>query len=149
MGNPNGRFRVDEPAILAEEISGEVLAIDNRTGAYASITGSGVAIWNLLAQGHTPTEAAEALAVHHSADVDGVRAAVLTFVDRLVETGLVVAADRPSPGRVASLSGDAVDSFTDPKLEVYTDMEDLLLFDPIHEVGEEGWPDIDPGANRR
>jgi hypothetical protein len=28
----------------------------------------------------------------------------------------------------------------DPKLEKYTDMEDLLLLDPIHDVQEVGWP---------
>jgi hypothetical protein len=25
-------------------------------------------------------------------------------------------------------------------LEVFTDMEDLLLLDPIHDVGDAGWP---------
>ena len=30
--------------------------------------------------------------------------------------------------------------FEAPALQVYTDMEDLLLLDPIHEVDEMGWP---------
>jgi hypothetical protein len=36
-------------------------------------------------------------------------------------------------------------AFTQPVLEVYTDMQDLLLLDPIHEVDEEaGWPSPKP-----
>ena len=27
-----------------------------------------------------------------------------------------------------------------PELQVYTDMQDWMLVDPIHEVAEEGWP---------
>ena len=29
-----------------------------------------------------------------------------------------------------------------PKLNIYTDMEALLLADPIHEVESDGWPNI-------
>jgi hypothetical protein len=148
MSNLNARYRIDEPSILAEEISGEVLAIDNRTGCYMSITGSGVPIWNLIAVGHTPAEATEALAARFSGDLESMRAAVLAFVDRLVETGLVVVADRPRPDAMTMESFDDVEPFTAPVLDVYTDMEELLLFDPIHDVTEQGWPDIEPGASR-
>ena len=33
--------------------------------------------------------------------------------------------------------------FQSPEIQKFTDMEDLLLIDPIHEVDEEaGWPNI-------
>ena|SRR6476660_8869681 len=31
-------------------------------------------------------------------------------------------------------------AFVTPELHKYTDMQELLLVDPIHEVAEEGWP---------
>jgi hypothetical protein len=34
--------------------------------------------------------------------------------------------------------------FGQPVLEKFTDMADLLLLDPIHEVGEAGWPQRAP-----
>jgi len=34
-----------------------------------------------------------------------------------------------------------------PVVQVYTDMQDLLLFDPIHEVGPEGWPNVADDAH--
>jgi len=36
--------------------------------------------------------------------------------------------------------------FVKPILQKYTDMADLLLLDPIHEVGEQGWPHPAPRA---
>ena len=34
--------------------------------------------------------------------------------------------------------------FQEPALQKYTDMEDLLLLDPIHEVDDTGWPNPKP-----
>ena len=34
--------------------------------------------------------------------------------------------------------------FVDPALEKYTDMQDFLLVDPIHEVSDAGWPHTQP-----
>jgi hypothetical protein len=30
--------------------------------------------------------------------------------------------------------------FVEPALNKYTDMQELLLLDPVHEVSEAGWP---------
>jgi len=37
--------------------------------------------------------------------------------------------------------------FQMPVVERYTDMADLLLLDPIHDVNAEGWPHPASGAN--
>ena len=142
------RYRVDEPRILAEEISGEVLAIDNLTGAYVSITGSGVAIWNLVREGYSPAQVADALAEHHATDADAVLGAVERFVEELVANSLIVATERPPPAVPATVVSEEPGPFRDPQLERYTDMEDMLLFDPIHDVDEEGWREIEPGSTQ-
>jgi hypothetical protein len=36
--------------------------------------------------------------------------------------------------------------FTDPVIEIYTDLQDLLLLDPIHDVDDRGWPVFNPQA---
>jgi hypothetical protein len=38
------------------------------------------------------------------------------------------------------LNGAAPGAYEAPKLSAYTDMQELLLLDPIHEVDESGWP---------
>ncbi len=34
--------------------------------------------------------------------------------------------------------------YAPPALETYTDMQELLLLDPIHDVDETGWPAARP-----
>ena len=48
-----------------------------------------------------------------------------------------------------SAPADAARVFEAPRLEKYTDMQDLVLLDPVHEVDEQGWPQQRPeaGAN--
>ncbi len=37
-------------------------------------------------------------------------------------------------------------AFAPPRLQRYTDMQDLLLLDPIHDVDEVGWPVASPAG---
>jgi hypothetical protein len=34
--------------------------------------------------------------------------------------------------------------FAPPRLEVFDDLQDLFLVDPIHDVDEAGWPHVTP-----
>ena len=43
-------------------------------------------------------------------------------------------APAPAPVSVAGVA------YTEPSLSVFSDMQDLLLLDPIHDVSEAGWP---------
>ena len=44
-------YRINEPTIIHELIDGEVLAINNDSGAYYSIRGSGADVWQALGAG--------------------------------------------------------------------------------------------------
>lgn len=66
-----------------------------------------------------------------------------TFVSKLIDEQLILAANGEQPA--ASSKGNEQPSpspvpFEPPVLEKYTDMQDLLLLDPIHEVDDTGWP---------
>jgi hypothetical protein len=39
-----------------------------------------------------------------------------------------------------SANGASGGSWAEPVLDKYTDMQELLLLDPIHEVDDAGWP---------
>ena len=129
-------YVVNEPTVVHECIDGEVLVIHNHTGAYYSLRGTAAAIWQSLVAGHAPA----VIAAHLSDDAttaEQVASDLAVFLDRLLSDGLV----RPGP---ASASGDPlVDGpvpYVSPVVEAFTDMQDLLLLDPIHEVGDAGWP---------
>ena len=67
--------------------------------------------------------------------------AVTRFVERLLEEALLVAANgdgRPLRLRPSRTAPPRL--VREPRLDKYTDMQELLLLDPIHEVDERGWP---------
>jgi hypothetical protein len=136
------RYRPNQPKVISEMIDGEVVVIHLGTGTYYSLDGTAAVVWDALEQGATTDEVATFLARSHDvpdgADVDG---AVDGFVADLLGDDLVVAVDAapavapdltPPPDRPV---------FAAPRLERYTDMQDLILLDPVHDVDAEvGWP---------
>lgn len=137
------RYAVNSPGVIAESVDGEVLIINLESGAYYSAAGSGEEIWALLSSGCSIGEATNHLSVRYG---DGARPAVAAAVERmasefLAEQLLVATDGDPAPPPAA---GPATTAFADPVLNKYTDMQDLLLLDPIHEVTEAGWPNIRP-----
>ena len=80
-----------------------------------------------------------------------------SYVDRIAELqqeDLIVPDDAKKPQRIKGLdvrieAGSETEkpSFEAPILHKYTDMQDLLLLDPIHEVDEAGWPVARPAVS--
>ena len=77
----------------------------------------------------------------YGADPELVGDAVARLVDELITEGIVVQADEPGQPVLAAIESNG-DSrpYQEPKLGKYTDMQELLLLDPVHEVDEVGWP---------
>ena len=135
----DGRFRVNTGNVIHEKMDGEVIAIHLVTGAYYSMQHVGAAIWELLVAGHSAVEIRDALAAHYDGAGGDVQAALFRFVEELVAEGLLVAADAPTPAP-AAMPALPARPFRPPVLAKYTDMADMLLLDPIHEVEDTGWP---------
>ena len=143
-------FRLRGAPIIHETIDDETIAINQLTGAYYSIGGPGAECWQMLAQGATRGQLVDRLAVRYDADRADLSAAVDAFLASLgAEEMLVPVAPSEVPARVPveEGSGPPTDRRPFPGLEVqrYTDLETMLLADPIHEVDETGWPT--PQAN--
>lgn len=132
------RFRINEPEVSHEEFEDETLVINLTSGSYYSLRGTARAIWPALAQGNSVVEVVEAWRQRFPA-VAAVDGAIQTFADKLVAEQLIVpvtesVAVPPVPTVAAS------ETFVPPEIESYSDMRDLLLIDPIHEVDVTGWP---------
>lgn len=80
------------------------------------------------------------LAVRYDADPALVETAVTDFVGRLHDEGLIRAAPDGQPRVALAVPARSSVEFSAPTISVYSDMEDLLLLDPIHDVDETGWP---------
>jgi Coenzyme PQQ synthesis protein D (PqqD) len=134
-------YAVRHDNIVHDTIDGEVLAIRSDTGAYYSMTGTAATCWVALLGGHSLDEVAAAVASHHRCDTDEIVESIQSFADSLVEEMLLISGDTPQPGQPSGLPAETDSAaWMPPAFEKYTDMQDLLLFDPIHEVQPSGWP---------
>lgn len=144
---PEHWLRVNRPRIVDEYIDGEVIMIDMTTGTYYSLNPPGAAIWSRI-QGPVTAQAL----VERSPEffVDGqsspnlIRDASRAFVAELLSSELVVEADEPD--EMTSESEGTPVAFESPELLSFTEMQDLMLLDPVHEVAPAGWPFADPAA---
>ena len=131
-------YRANEPRIVHEVIDGEAVIVDLESGTYFSLRGSGAIVWEVVSRGGTTEDAVEVAARAFVVDAEAADA-ISNLVDELVAAGLVVPAPERRGGETTVHPGERLD-FDTPVLERFTDMEDLLLLDPVHNVDERGWP---------
>lgn len=142
-------MRVNIPSVVHETIDGEAILLNLKTGNYYSFEGLGAFIWNFIDQ-----EAGwSVLPLLLSNYFDGrptedIMNDVSKFVDRLVEEQLLI--EDPLDLKLDSVNMDqyqkqlaaiGADSYATPIVNKYSDMQDLLLLDPIHDVDQKGWPE--------
>lgn len=124
-------YKVASPHVISEDAAGETVVINLDTGSYYNLNAPAGQLWSVLVQGVDLDALTQGFA-KEAADAANIEA----FLARLIEEGLIVPA---SAAGVTTPQG-VVDT-NNLVLEVYTDMQELLGLDPIHEVkAEEGWP---------
>jgi Coenzyme PQQ synthesis protein D (PqqD) len=137
------RLRVNSPNVIHETIEGEVVLIDLKTGTYYSLRDTGAAVWQALQNGADADGIAAELRSRYDGSDEQIHEAVRQLLAELEREGLIRADEGAAASAVppsASDNGAARLPFSAPVLEKHTDMQDLILLDPVHEVGAEGWP---------
>lgn len=141
------RFRVNSPKVVHETIDNEVVIIHFDSGNYYSLDGVGADIWSCVETGSTVSEIVEAITHRYEDSRAVMESAVNQLIAELQQEDLIACDEANESDGVRGLEVRAeVGSETErPRFEVpvlykYTDMQDLLLLDPIHEVDEAGWP---------
>lgn len=147
--NAGTRFRINKPRVVHETIDDEVVLIDFDTGSYYSLDLVGTDVWGLVESGATLRQIVDGIACRYDGDHGNMEAAVLQLLAELLQENLVVSeetgeAERMKDHTTPGEAGPQPDrpGFVVPSLQKYTDMQELLLLDPIHEVDETGWPSI-------
>jgi hypothetical protein len=136
----NESYQINTPKVVHETIDGEVVIINLDSGAYYSLDGAGAALWAELERGTGADDLARYLEAHYTVGGAEATAAVQSLLSALTAEALV----RPGQAApaAAGFSNGQRAPFTAPVLQKHTDMQDLLLLDPIHEVDETGWPSV-------
>jgi hypothetical protein len=131
-------YRVCAPAVVSEVIDGEAIIMDLRSGNYFSADGAGARLWEVIALGCAHDDIQAWAAAAFEGDAATIGAGVDAFLDQLTGHGLIEVEDPPR--NTPAPAPAARESYRVPLVAVYTDMQDLLLLDPIHDVDEAGWP---------
>jgi outer membrane protein assembly factor BamB len=139
------RFRINTPHVVAETLDGEATIVDLDSGTYYALNESGSLIWDGLIAGSATSEVATTLAGAYKLDADDASRSVEDLVKQLADANLIVEASEAghngaAPPASAANSNGSRRQYAEPELSAYTDMQELLLLDPIHEVDESGWP---------
>ncbi|MEZ0227476.1 MAG: PqqD family protein [Planctomycetota bacterium] len=142
-------FIVDRARAVSEVLDGEAIVINMETGCYYSLAGTAAAVWSLLDAGGSAATLSRALAPSHDVAEATILADVAALLRDLETEGLIRATGgstavitEAAAATLAAAPAGAKLAWITPRLERFTDMKDFLLVDPIHEVGEKGWPQV-------
>ena len=151
-GRPQGKtsdmldskyVRIDPRQVVYDIFENEILAINLETGAYYSMTGPSCRLWLLVNDGLAVSDIVDRFIAWHDDSPEAIAAAVHGFLARLSAEQLIVGADGAEPAAAAepppppAVARTPLPAF---EMKAFTDMQDLLLLDPIHDVEESGWP---------
>lgn len=143
--NVNDQYCIAAPQVVSETIDGEVIVIHLEAGVYYSMHGTAATIWNLIEQGASVRQIAEALTRQYDGDMLTVSFAIAPFIEQLVQEKLIIPFNGDLPTLDAVVPTNRL-PFATPLIEIYKDMQNLLMIDPIHEVQDVGWPQQNPAT---
>lgn len=131
-------YSLNESKMYADVADGSAIIINSETGIYYGLNGFATTIFENLQAGASVEDITAAAASLSGAPTD-LADRINAFIDVLLGKEII----EPAPANTAAVSLDAAsasgDAYT-PECTEYSDAQELLLADPIHEVKEdEGW----------
>jgi hypothetical protein len=132
--------------LVHETIDGETIVIHMETGTYYSLTGLGSELWLLLVDGAGREELLGYSLARCEGDQAEITAAVEALIAELEMEGLVTASSLAGGDSGVKAPPSSRVPFIAPRLEKFTDMQEFMLVDPLHDVDPAaGWPHVAAG----
>ena len=136
-------YCIPQSKVIYEILNNEVIAIDFKTGNYYALTCLAKQIWQMVEKQICLEKMTQVIADHYDREQKQVSKDVESFLNQLVEIGLLeldtkISHDETSD-KIFQINFEQ-DTYEAPTVQEYTDVQNLLLLDPIHEVTDSGWP---------
>jgi len=141
MTNEIPSFEVQEHQISMERLDGEVILVSFEKGKYYSAEFSGADILWLVKQRVNP-KSWESLLYTKYKFQNFPKDEIVNFLRKCASEG-ILAESTIALDNTGVLPDDfVVSGWISPKLLIFSDLQDLLMVDPIHDSSLVGWPQL-------
>jgi hypothetical protein len=143
------KYCVNEPRVAHQTLDNETIIIDFETGIYYSARSEAVLIWKAICEGYSLEIISEFIATHSMNESQMIFEQVKEFVSFLLDRKLIFevmngqnSSELSSTIPYSFFTNPEVlaKGFSQPVLEIHSDMQELLLLDPVHDINGKGWP---------
>ncbi len=142
-------YKIDRANVVFEVFDNEIVIINLENGNYYSYDGIGVVIWSLLKDPISINDISKWIIHKYSQSIPaGIEEIISKSIAELENENLLITSEEHNNiDSQANLKHKEVSdnlknvNFKDPVLQRYTDMQNFLLVDPIHEIDYEKWPE--------
>jgi hypothetical protein len=136
-------YTINAPHVVHDTIENETILFNLKTGNYYSFDSFGVVLWNAIIEAYNISDFIEKLAQKYDKTQAEIKEIIDGFLSELLKEELIVQ-DKNKKETENNIDKSIIDKLAielkSPVLHKYTNMQDMLLLDPIHDTGEKGWP---------
>jgi hypothetical protein len=142
------RYVINTPHVIFETIDSESVAINLESGNYYNLNEIASEILALIVKNFSEDEIINILNSLYASNGLLIDQSVKQLIEELKKENLIrpiekalIENNNPNNSIASEISADLKKkNFTQPILEKYSDMQNLFILDPIHDVDETGWP---------
>ena len=126
--------------ISGEIIHDELIIIDLAQGVYFTSKGAALYLWKAIVFGSEVAEVIDQLSKKADDPVGFIKKSE-TWINALTSHGIIKKEiGQGTPVSADWLKSEHLTNIVPPTYEMHQDLEDILLFDPVHDVDGLGWP---------
>ena len=134
------QYALTSKNISGEIIDDELIVIDLSRGVYFTSKGAALHLWRGVLSGNNIEALIEQLC-SKSDDPDNFKQMCMEWLNALTSEGVLQeAGGEGATIPIGFLETEELSKIVPPTFEMHHDLEDILLFDPVHDFDELGWP---------
>lgn len=136
----NVRFELFDSNIICDLFGDEVVLVNLDSGVYYSLRSSACEMWIRVQNHYTIIEIITDLVSIYDTNPEELTDPTALFIQELLEKKLIKSTDFKEKQELSFELKNPKSTFSPPILEVFSDMQEILLLDPVHDVDKSGWP---------
>lgn len=138
--NKNIRYVTFDNNIISDVFGEEAVLVNLETGVYYSLRGSAAQIWIRIFNQYSSNEIFSDLIEIYKVDEKDLLSDINDFVALLLEVKIIKQGQEAAKNRIDFNLKGILETYNKPLLETFSDMQEILLLDPVHDVDKAGWP---------